>query len=200
LNIKIQEQQMSSIEIAATFFGLLCVWLTIKENIWCWPVGIVQVVLFVLVFYKARLYSDVLLHIIYVFLNIYGWYHWMNKANAQNDLKVTSATKAALQWVLVCLLGTISLGFLMNTYTNASMAYSDSFIASTSLVAQWLMARKKLESWLFWIAVDLVAVVVYWANGLYLTSGLYTMFLIMAAIGFFEWKKALSKASFFGNQ
>lgn len=81
----------------------------------------------------------------------------------------------------------------MQTYTNAAIPYADSFIMSASLVAQWLMARKKLESWLFWITVDVIAVGVYWIKELYITTGLYTVFLILAIMGFFEWRKSLLK-------
>jgi nicotinamide mononucleotide transporter len=184
---------MSLIEGFATFFGLLCVWFTLKQNIWCWPTGLVQVVLYIFIFYDARLYSDVLLHIMYVLFSIYGWYQWKG-GRSNNDLKVSKLSRSIAVQIFICLLGTLSLGFVMDTYTEASLPYPDAFIAVASLIGQWLSAKKKLESWLFWIAVDMVAIVVYWTKDLYLTTGLYAIFLILATMGYFEWRKSLSQA------
>jgi nicotinamide mononucleotide transporter len=181
---------MSLIEAAATFFGLLCVWFTIKENIWCWPAGIVQVSLYIFVFYDSKLYSDMVLHIIYVFLNAYGWYHWLYKKNEKAELPVSDVGKQLSLWVIVCIIGTAVLGYLMTTYTDASFPYPDAFITIASLIAQWLLAKKKLESWYFWIIVDVAAVGVYGLKELYLTTGLYAVFLVLAVFGYFEWRKS----------
>jgi nicotinamide mononucleotide transporter len=188
---------MSLIEIFATFFGFLCVWLTIKRNIWCWPAGIIQVSLFIFIFYDTRLYSDMLLHIIYVFLNSYGWYHWYNSTSDSKELKVTDLRTHLWIWVIGCIAGTLGLAFVMSTYTNASMPYPDSFITAASLIAQWLMAKKKLESWYFWLIADVMAMVVYWNKELYLTTGLYIAFLIMATLGFWEWRKTFLQSKLF---
>jgi nicotinamide mononucleotide transporter len=181
---------MSLIEIFATFFGLICVFLTIKENIWCWPAGIIQVFLFIFIFYDARLYSDMLLHIIYVFFNFYGWYNWHYLKSDTEVMKVTTLGNYLIYWIAACAIGTLGLAMLMESYTNASLPYPDSFIAASSLLAQWLMAKKKLESWYFWILADVVAIVIYFIKELYLTSGLYAIFLVLATIGYLEWRKS----------
>ena len=181
---------MSIIEAIATIFGLVCVWFSVKQNIWTWPTGIVQVTLYIFVFYEAHLYSDMILHIIYVVINIYGWYHWLNKDTEKEELKVTRTGKSFLGWVVVCIIGTIAWGYFLTNYTDAALPYPDSFIMAASLIAQWLMARKVLESWVFWIIVDIVAVGVYLIKGLYLTTGLYAVFLVMATLGYFEWRRA----------
>jgi len=93
-------------------------------------------------------------------------------------------------WLLLGLAGTAVWGFLMNRYTDAAAPYPDAFTTVMSLIAQWLMARKKLESWGFWIAVDVVAIGVYFYKDLYMTAGLYAVFLVLATIGFFEWRKS----------
>ncbi len=95
---------MPIIEGIATFFGLICVWLTVKQNIWCWPTGIAQVALYIFVFYEAHLYSDMILHIFYVFINIYGWYHWLNKDVEKEELKVSRTGKMLLYLILIHLL------------------------------------------------------------------------------------------------
>ncbi len=184
---------MTLVEAIATFFGLICVWLTVKQNIWCWPTGIAQVTLYIFVFYDARLYSDMILHIIYVIINVYGWYHWLYGNKEKEELKVSLVGNWIWMWLIICVIGTFTWGYVMANYTNAALPYYDSFITAASLIAQWLMARKIVESWWFWIVVDIVAVGVYFVKGLYITTGLYAVFLVMATMGYFEWRRAYRK-------
>ncbi|MCA8987618.1 MAG: nicotinamide mononucleotide transporter [Planctomycetaceae bacterium] len=181
---------MTFIEVIAVIFGLLCVWLTIRQNIWCWPTGLVQVVLYIFIFYQVKLYSDLILHVIYVFLQLYGWFHWLKGNKGDTSLPVTLLEQRSRSaWIATMILGTCAWGYLMATRTDAAVPYGDAFTTVTSLIAQWLMARKKLESWLFWIAVDVVAIGIYWTKSLYLTSGLYAVFLVLAILGWFAWKR-----------
>ncbi len=182
---------MGWIELTATIFGVLCVWLIIRQSIWCWPAGLVQVTLFVYIFYEARLYSDMILHIIYIFLQLYGWYHWLYGGHARTSLPITTLSGyARAAWIGLGVLGMMALGATMHTFTNAALPYADAFTTVVSLIAQWLLARKKLENWYFWIAVDVVAIGVYFSRELYFTTGLYTLFLGMAIAGFFAWRRS----------
>lgn len=186
---------MTSIEATAVVFGLACVWLTIRQNIWCWPTGLVQVTLYIAVFYQVKLYSDLILHVIYVVMQIYGWYHWLHGGKSQGALLVSTLNlRGRLAWPTVAVLGTIGWGYVMATFTDASVPYGDAFTTVASLIAQWLMARKRLESWYFWIAVDVVAIGIYWSKDLALTSGLYAVFLILATMGLFAWRKSLRES------
>jgi nicotinamide mononucleotide transporter len=181
------------IEATAVIFGLLCVWLTIRQNIWCWPTGLIQVLLYIVIFYKALLYSDMLLHIIYVAMQVYGWHHWLYGGKGKKELKVSTLPIPLLTiWIGIAVLGTFMWGFLMSRYTNAAVPYADAFTTVASLIAQWLMARKRLESWWFWIAVDIVAIGVYSYKSLYLTMGLYAVFLVLATMGYFRWKATIA--------
>jgi nicotinamide mononucleotide transporter len=185
------------IEATAVLFGLLCVWLTIRQNILCWPTGLVQVVLYIFIFYKALLYSDMLLHGIYVVMQIYGWHHWLHGGQGKTELSVSVMSAPLLvKWFCIGAFGTIIWGYLMANYTQAAAPYADALIAVVSLIAQWLMACKRLESWLFWILVDLVAIAVYLYKSLYLTMGLYAVFLVLATMGYFRWKAALPAKRF----
>lgn len=181
---------MTWIEAVATFFGILCVWLTIRQNVLCWPAGLVQVFLYIFVFYDAKLYADMVLHIIYVVLSIYGWLHWSAKKDSM--LPITQVGRMAV-WILTLLTGTFVWGYSLATFTDASVPYPDSFIVVASLIAQWMMARKKLESWYFWIIADFVAIIVYGYKALYLTAGLYFIFLLMAIAGYRAWQRDLQK-------
>ena len=179
-------------ENTAVIFGLLSVIFTVRQNIWCWPTGLVQVVLFIPLFYQAELYSDMTLHIIYVGQQIYGWYYWVYGAKDQPSLPVTKSKPAELAgWVAAGLVGMVIWGYLMHHLAKAAVPYPDAFIAIASLIAQWLMARKRLDSWFFWIAVDVVAIAVYIYKGLYPTAGLYLVFLGLCVIGLEQWKKSM---------
>lgn len=127
------------------------------------------------------------LHIIYVGLSIYGWMYW--KKSKESGHRVVTHTRNILRWMLIMLIATIVSGYLLTTFTDASVPYLDSFVVMASLIAQWLMARKKLESWFFWILADLLAIGIYGYKDLYLTSGLYFVFPIMAITGYLTWRK-----------
>ena len=183
---------MSLIELTAVAFGLACVVLTIYQSIWCWPTGLVMVGLYIVIFFEAKLYSDMALQVVYVGLQVYGWHQWLRGGPRESALPVTRLSGRALAgWTAAGLGGAGVLGLVMSRATDASLPYWDALTTSLSLVAQWLMARKRLESWLFWIVVDVVAVGVYVAKDLRPTAGLYAVFLVLATIGLLTWIKSL---------
>jgi nicotinamide mononucleotide transporter len=182
---------MAWLEIIAAALGLACVWLTVRRHIACWPTGLAMVLLYIVIFYHAKLYSDMLLQVVYVFLQIYGWHAWLRGGPDNSPLAVHRLPAShMLPWVVVCLSGTLLLGWLMRSYTDASFPHIDAWAAVASLIAQWFMGRKVLESWLVWIAVDVVSIGLYLAKELYPTAALYAVFLILATWGWFEWKAA----------
>ncbi len=182
------------IELTATGFGFLCVLLTIRRSVWCWPTGLIQVLLFIIIFYDAKLYSDLLLHVIYVFLQFYGWYYWTRDDAGNEDLIVKSLPFSWLGfWLATTVAGTIGLGSAMASWTDASLPYPDAFTTVASLVAQFLLARRYVQNWGFWIGVDIVAIWVYFTKELNATAVLYMTFLILASVGLAIWKKQLAK-------
>ena len=131
---------MSAIELSATLFGLACVWLTISRSIWCWPTGLVQVVLYVWIFYRAKLYSDVGLQVVYIVLQAYGWHHWLRGRSRGDssvaELPITRLTPIALAvWAAAAAAGTVVLGRVMNRYTDAALAYWDAAITALRAVS-----------------------------------------------------------------
>jgi nicotinamide mononucleotide transporter len=187
---------MNWLEIIAVIFGLLCVTLVVRQSIWCWPTGLVQVSLYIVIFYQVKLYSDVILHIFYVAMNIYGWVHWLHGGKDRGELPVTWLTdRGRAAWIGVTGAGTLLWGYAMASWTDAALPFGDAFTTVASLVAQWLMARKRIENWLFWIAVDIAAVVIYAYKGLYLTSGLYAVFLGLCIAGWIAWRRDLQPAA-----
>lgn len=183
---------MSAIEIVAVVFGLLSVGLTVREKIWCWPTGIVSVALYIVVFGRAKLYADAGLQVVYVVLSIYGWLRWSQGRGRGAVLGIRRITeRAAMAWAVGAVVATAGLGWLMKEQLGAALPYWDSAIVVMSLCAQTLMAEKVLECWAIWIAVDVLAICVYAAKGLYLTTGLYAVFLVLAASGLWQWRKSL---------
>jgi nicotinamide mononucleotide transporter len=185
---------LTIIEIAATIFGFASVYLTVKENIWCWPTGLIMVSLYIIIFYHARLYSDMGLQVVYIFMQFYGWYFWMYGRNRKKDNKkkvkiVRLKPIEIAMWGIIAIIGTYALGYIMNTYTNADYAFADAFTTTLSLIAQWFLSRKILESWVLWITVDVVSITLYGLKGLYFTTGLYTAFLVLATMGLIQWYK-----------
>jgi nicotinamide mononucleotide transporter len=170
------------------------VWLSVRQNILSWPTAIVNVVLYAVVFYQAKLYADMGLQVIYAALSVYGWYEWLYGGAGRTELHVTrtSARLAALL-ALIALSGSALLGTLLRHTTDAALPYMDSFLSSTSLVAQWMMTRKKLENWLVWIAVDVLYVGMFIFKGLYLTAGLYAVFLALAVRGYLDWRRSMAE-------
>ena len=140
-----------------------------------------------------------ILHVIYIFLQFYGWYNWKYGGSNKSELRITLLTKTTF-WIGLTVLVTALLGYVMQTKTDASFPYEDAFITVASLVAQYLMIKKILESWLFWIVVDVVAISIYFYKGLYFTTALYLLFLIMAVMGYLEWKKGYNEEPVYEGQ
>jgi nicotinamide mononucleotide transporter len=184
---------VSNIEIIAAVCGFFAVALTIRRNVWCWPVGLIQVSLYVWVFFAAKLYSDMLLHVVYVGFQFYGWAQWRGApAEQAPDAPVQVETLPMHQWWLslgMCGLLTCAIGLPMAAFTDAQWPMADAFVAGTSLVAQWLLARRKLENWYLWIVVDVVALGIFSAKGLWPTAVLYGLFLGMAIAGAIVWRR-----------
>ncbi|MFQ3248938.1 nicotinamide riboside transporter PnuC [Glaciecola sp.] len=180
----------NAIEVTAAVCGFICVFLLIKGNIWNFAFGFVQVTLYVWVFYQAKLYSDVGLHVVYMVLQVYGWWNWSRNLSGNTTVNVLQMNYRKLgMYVLIVLLSATLLGTFMQQNTDASFAYADAFTTCASLVAFVLMTRRYIVNWLFWIAVDLVAIVVYFQKELYPTVILYLCFLVMAIVGYYSWKK-----------
>ncbi len=187
-------------EVLGVLFALIYLWFSIRQKIWLWPFGILTSFFYILVFYHSRLYADMGLQVYYLVVSIYGWYHWLfgGKGGERDTLPVTrisgnqllplAGITFGIYWILVFLLTWLPrrLGI-----PASQMIYWDAFTTAGSIVATWLLARKKLEQWLIWIVVDLVSMGMYIYKGLYLTVFLFFVYTTMAVAGYFAWKKEL---------
>ena len=179
------------IEIAAVILGLINVTLIIRRNVWNYPFGIVMVILYAQIFYDYRLYSDALLQIYFLVIQIYGWWYWLRGRDDRGLVIVARLPIAQIpHYAVIAIVGLAILGTSMDQLTDADYPYWDGAIAVLSVLAQFLLSRRRLESWFLWIAVDLLAIGLFWVKGLYPTSALYAVFLVLATVGLFNWVRA----------
>ncbi|HEY3288121.1 MAG TPA: nicotinamide riboside transporter PnuC [Gemmatimonadaceae bacterium] len=180
------------VELIAVAFGLVSVYLSAREHIVSWPTAIVNVAIFFVLFWKAKLYADAVLQLVYLVLSLYGWYEWLYGGAQHSRLQVSRTTRA--QWtVLVPLFLVVGLGLgaLLDRFTDSPVPYFDALLTTASLVAQWMMTRKLLENWMLWIAADLVYVPLFIQRGLPFTAVQYAVFLLLAAMGWHGWRRSL---------
>ena len=191
-------------EVIGVASGLLCVLLLIRENILTFPIGLVYAVVTTVVVIRANLYADALLNLYYVVMNAYGWYYWrLGGAERRKHEQLTvGRIPSTLLWRLcwLLLICSLFLGWGFDQYTDADLAYADSFTTVASFVAMWMTARKYLESWHFWFVIDVVQIALYIIKGystdagLFLYAGLYAVYLGMAVTGYLAWKRHLNLA------
>jgi nicotinamide mononucleotide transporter len=179
-------------EVVAALFGVVNVFLTVRENIWCWPTGIVNVAMYIVVFHDAKLYADMGLQVVYLALSFYGWYEWLHGGKNHGTLRVSRTPRAVLAALgLAGVAGSVVLGRFLSAATDAALPFWDASTTSCSLVAQAMLTRKWIENWALWIAVDVVYIGMYVYKRLYVTAVLYAVFLGLSVLGLREWKAAL---------
>ena len=184
------------VEIAGAVTGLFAIYFQIKQKVVFWPISLVNVLLYIVVYYNSRLYAEVSLQFYYLVVSIYGWYYW-SKADSVTGKKsrpVSVCSVSLLVYLGIIFLGSFAgMAFLLKQYTNTDVPYVDAFITSLSFIATWLLAKKKIENWIVWIGADAVSVGVYFYKELYATIVLFSVLTILAFVGYYQWKKDLNK-------
>lgn len=183
------------LDFAGLVFGLLCVWFLIRQNMLTWPTGIIYVLISLVIFIKAKLYADFILHVVFLILNIYGWYYWKHPSKEDSQLAVTRTHTITLGILLLLSVGLIYItGHLLATYTDASVPFWDSTTSVLSVIAMWLTAKKKIENWALWLVVNILATGIYFYKGIYFYCILYLVYIGMAVAGYISWRKSMSPA------
>lgn len=183
---------MNALESAAVLLGFLGVWLTVRQDWRCWPVGLVSVLAFAVLFREARLYGAASLQLVYACTQVYGWWAWRHGGESGGALRVTRTPRGVLVALLAAgAVATVALATALGRLTDAALPVSDAATTSFSLVAQVLLTRKWIENWLIWIVVDAVYVAMYLTQSLLLTAALYVAFLVLALLGWKGWKSDL---------
>lgn len=186
---------MSPLEWLATILGIACVGLAAVRSVWTFPTGIASVTLLGLVVFEARLYSDAALQAFFVAANIYGWAQWRRARGQLGEVAVAMmSTASRVRWTFATVLAGAGWALIMQRFTDASYPWWDAAIAAASVAAQLLMARRRIENWWVWIAVDLASIPLYLAKGLHLFAGLYLVYLVLAIAGLVSWRVAWRRA------
>ena len=183
---------MNTIEIFGLCAGTLSIALLIKQNIWTWPIGIAYTLASLYIFFTAKLYADFALHVFFLFMSFYGWYYWLQgNSTFDSELPVSRESKKVLAYsIIICVLAIILASNLFTIYTDAELPYWDNTTSILSVLAIWLQSRKKIESWVFWLIIDILSVGIYFYKDLYLYSLLYSIYVAMAFFGYATWLKS----------
>jgi nicotinamide mononucleotide transporter len=182
-------KQTGWLEWAGAVTGVYCVYLAAKQNIWNWPVAIISVFAYTIVFYRSQLYGDAGLQIYFLGTSVYGWYFWIKKKE-RHEKPVTSLTTPEYVWVsAAAIILSLLLGLFLKKFTPTNVPYIDGFCTAVSFIAQILMTRKILQNWALWILVNICYVPLYIYKNLYVTAILYLILLVLAWIGHVDWKR-----------
>ncbi len=181
---------MSVLGIIALISGVLGVWLTIKENIWCWPVSIMAVCASIAEFYEERLFGDMGLQVFYLGTAVYGWYFW--DKNKEKEFKVEKMPLKLIPVLVVVTVVQIVLFYFLIGFLKGDKVLFDATLTACSLTATYMMTKKWVENWLTWVLIDGAYVVLYGVKFMWLFAVLYLFFTIMAFYGWIKWRKAAS--------
>ncbi len=178
-------------EVLGFVTGAWGVWLTVKRNIWNWPIGILNNGFFLILFVRAHLFADSSLQVVYLVLEVLGWYWWLRGGSGRTELPIARTgprAALALAAILVVATGGMTVGLAR---VDDAAPFWDALTTVLSLIAQYMLTRKLLENWTVWIAADIVYVGLYAVKGLPLTAILYALFLAMCVAGLLQWRAAL---------
>lgn len=183
------------IELIGFVAAVLYLWFSVRQHIFLWPFGIITSLVYTFLFYQEKIYGYAGLNAYYVVISIYGWLQWNRLSKqARDEGKESDVPTHSSSNLIIMLIGLtlwIIMYWLLKHYTDSPIPVGDSFTTAFSIVATWMLAKKYIEHWLFWIVIDLTAFGLYVFQDLYLTSMLYLIYTIMAIVGYREWKKSM---------
>ncbi|MEX0722832.1 MAG: nicotinamide riboside transporter PnuC [Gracilimonas sp.] len=188
--------QTTMLEWIAVATGLLSVWYSMKENIWVYPTGIVSVLIYVYIAFMYKLYADMGVNFYYFIMSVYGWYYWLHPKNESRDqVAVTMNSKTENLISAALTIGSFAiLYYVLSTFTDSDVPFWDSLTTCFAILGMYLMARKKLESWVAWIITDLISIPLYFYKELVLTSFQFLVFTIIAVGGYISWKRSMEES------
>lgn len=184
------------LEVIAVIFGFLSVWYAKQDNILVYPTGIISTAIFVYILAVYSLLGDMMINAYYFAMSIYGWYIWTRKVDDTHYIPITKTTKKEHKTSLFIFIATIIFVFAVYQFSdnwNSWTAYVDIVTTAIFFVGMWLMAKKKLENWIYWIVGDLISVPLYFYKGLVFSSFQYLLFTVVAIYGYRAWQKSLNK-------
>ena len=192
---------MNYLEISGVAIGLLYLYLEYHANVWLWIVGVIMPAIYIFVYYDAGLYADMWISVYYILASVYGLIVWIRKHSAsgqtpqgvvekESNQGIKSMPRRYYLWIgLIIMALTLGIGMALSRLTDSSVPWADGFTTALSIVAMWMLAKKYTQQWLMWIAADLASSALYIYKDLWLTSGLYLLYAIIAYFGYKRWKK-----------
>lgn len=187
--------QTSPVELIAVFFGILCVWSMKKESILAFPFGIINVLIYVYICYISKLYAYAGINIFYFVMSVYGWYNWLRTGSDEEKIKITECSRKESIWnSFAILVFFVILWIGLKRYTDSVVPVWDAITTAIYIIGMWLLARKKIENWILWIAGDFISIFLFAYEKLYFSSFQFLVFTIIAVLGYMEWKTKLVKS------
>lgn len=188
--------QTGWLEAIAVIAGIVSVWYSRKENILVFPTGLVNTTLFIYLSYKGNLFGEASVNLYYSIMSIYGWYLWTRKKEDQQTLVLQITESTQKEWIQQLAFFTIfyvaiyiSLSFAKNAFAPEAIPWADAFASATAYTGMWLMAKKKVESWIWWILTNIASIPLYFVKGYAFTSVQFLVLLILAVAGLVSWRK-----------
>ncbi len=186
-----QLQALSPLELSAVVLAIAYLVLAIRQNIWCWLCAGISTAIYVYLFADAKLYMESFLNVFYFVMAIYGWYVWHFGKSGDDELPV-AVWPRSVHMIAIAIIVAMSLtsGFLLERFTDAKFPYIDSMTTWSAIWATFLVARKVLENWWYWLVIDTVSIFIYWARDLELTSLLFVIYVVLVPIGLLSWTRS----------
>jgi nicotinamide mononucleotide transporter len=191
-----QSRALSFLELTAVLAAIAYLLLAIRQSIWCWSFAAVSTAIYIYLFIDSRLYMESLLNVFYFGMALYGWYSWSHAPGEQQQLPVASwrwtVHLVAIVLVFVCAAVT---GLWLERHTDAAFPFADSITTCGAVWATFLVARKVLENWWYWLAIDGLSIYLYWARGLELTALLFVAYIVMIPFGLLSWRNSMRESA-----
>lgn len=179
------------IEAVAVALAIAYLLLAIRQSLWCWPAAIGSSLIYLWLMYRAGLYMESALQLFYAGVAVYGWWLWQRGGAEEGPLRVSTWPRRRHAGAIAGILAlSLASGTLLERYSDAQLPYLDSFTTWGAIVATWMVARKLLENWVYWFVIDAVAMYLYLSRGLYLTTALFALYLVLVVVGFIAWRRS----------
>lgn len=195
--------QTTWLEFVAVFAGIASVWYSKKENVLVYPVGLINTIIYIYLSFSAKLFGEATVNLYYTIMSLYGWWIWVKKDNQEQNLQISYSTwkdwLVQIGFFVVCYITIyFSLEYLKKAFAPGAIPWGDAFASAAAFTGMWLMTRKKIENWFWWILTNIACIPLYYVKGYVFTSVYYFVLLILAIWGWIEWKQKLDNKNSVG--
>jgi nicotinamide mononucleotide transporter len=195
--------QTTWLEFVAVFAGIASVWYSKKENVLVYPVGLINTIIYIYLSFSAKLFGEATVNLYYTIMSLYGWWIWVKKDNQEQNLQISYSNRkewlVQIGFFVVCYITIyFSLEYLKKAFAPGAIPWGDAFASAAAFTGMWLMTRKKIENWFWWILTNIACIPLYYVKGYIFTSVYYFVLLILAIWGWIEWKQKLDNKNSVG--